>query len=300
MTQLDLDALKPWLGRTETKEDVLTPGLIDKFRATLDPHLWDGGGDVPLGIHWCLTLDAVSGSSLSEDGHSKRGGARCRRLPAPQSRRSAHSKRGGFLPPVPLPARMWAGGDITHIAPLEIGQTVTRRSRIADITVKQGRSGTLVFVDVEHAYSNGAQVCIQEKQTIVYRDIIAPKSETRAPAAPDPSTLKSRLTPDPVLLFRYSALTFNAHRIHYDYTYATETEAYSGLVVHGPLQATLLLNLAATTLKASPHRFTFRGLAPLTLPCELQLNCLGDNDAGTVWCQDRLGKRSFAADYTAA
>ncbi|WP_282048148.1 FAS1-like dehydratase domain-containing protein [Sulfitobacter mediterraneus] len=279
MTQLDLDALKPWLGRTETKEDVLTPGLIDKFRATLDPHLWDGAGDVPLGIHWCLTLDAVSGSSLSEDGHSK---------------------RGGFLPPVPLPARMWAGGDITHIAPLEIGQTVTRRSTIADITVKQGRSGTLVFVDVQHTFLRGTQVCIQENQTIVYRDITAPKSENLLAVAPDSTTLKSCLTPDPVLLFRFSALTFNAHRIHYDHTYATETEAYSGLVVHGPLQATLLLNLAARALTASPHRFKFRGIAPLTLPCEIQLNCLEDGDAGTVWCQDRFGRRSFSADYAAA
>lgn len=276
MTQLDLDALKPWLGRTETKEDVLTPGLIDKFRATLGPHLWEGAGDVPLGIHWCLTLESISGSSLSEDGHSK---------------------RGGFLPPVPFPARMWAGGDITHIAPLEIGKTVTRRSKIADITVKQGRSGTLVFVDIQHAYSNGDQVCIKEKQTIVFRDITAPKTEDHSPVAPDPATLKSRLTPDPVLLFRYSALTFNAHRIHYDHVYATETEAYTGLVVHGPLQTTLLLNLAASTLKASPHKFTFRGLAPLTLPCEMQLNCLGDDNAGTVWCQDRFGTRSFSAEY---
>ena len=279
MTQLDLDALTPWLGRTETRVDVLTPAVIDKFRATFGPHLWEGAGDVPLGIHWCLTLDAVSGSSLSEDGHPK---------------------RGGFLPPVPLPARMWAGGDITHLAPLRVGQTVTRRSTIADITAKQGSSGPLVFVVVQHEYLSGDEVCIQEKQTIVYRDITVPKSEKTPPVEPDPNTLRSRLTPDSVLLFRYSALTFNAHRIHYDHTYATETEAYSGVVVHGPLQATLLLNLVADALKTSPHRFTFRGLAPLTLPCEIQLNCLEDGRAGTVWCQSESGQRSFSADYSAA
>jgi len=278
MTENEIEALQPWLGRTETKEDVLTPGLINKFRATLSPHLWNGAGDVPLGIHWCLTLDAVPNASLSKDGHGA---------------------RGEFLPPVPLPARMWAGGDVTHLAPLKVGQTITRRSEIKDITAKQGRSGSLVFVAVEHEYSNGSDICIREQQTIVYRDITAPKAEKRSPVAPDPKALRSSLTPDSVLLFRYSALTFNAHRIHYDHTYATETEAYPGLVVHGPLQATLLLNLAADALNDSPRRFSFRGLAPLTLPCEMMLNCLQDGAEGTVWCQNETGLRSFSANYSA-
>ena len=278
MSEIELDALAPWLGRTETKEDVLTHGLIDKFRATFGPHLWNGADDVPLGIHWCLTLDAAPGPSLSEDGHAA---------------------RGGFLPPVPLPSRMWAGGDLTHLAPLAVGQTVTRRSTVGDITAKQGRSGALVFVVVEHEYSSGNEVCIREKQTLVYRDITRSRSEKRAPVAPDTTTLRSRLTPDPVLLFRYSALTFNGHRIHYDHIFATETEAYPGLVVHGPLQATLLLNVAADALQASPGRFSFRGLAPLTLPCEMQLHCREGDVSGTVWCQDETGMRSFSADYSA-
>lgn len=163
MGEIDLDALAPWLGRTETKEDVLTEGgLIDKFRATLGPHLWDGSGDVPLGIHWCLVLDTVPAAALSEDGHAARG--------------------GGFLPPpVPLPARMWAGGDVTHIAPLKIGETITRRSVIGgDIVAKQGRSGPLVFVTVEHEYSSGNRLCIREQQTIVYREISAPPARARA------------------------------------------------------------------------------------------------------------------------
>lgn len=141
LKQADIDALMPWLGRTETREDVLTPGLTDKFRATFGPHLWDGANNVPLGIHWCLTLDAAPESSLSQDGHSA---------------------RGGFLPPVPLPARMWADGSVTHIAPLGVGNTITRHPTIKDITAKQGRSGALVFVAVEHAYSNGDQLCIRE------------------------------------------------------------------------------------------------------------------------------------------
>lgn len=278
MSEIDLDALAPWLGRTETKEDVLTHGLIDKFRATFGPHLCGGAGDVPLGIHWCIALDTVPAAALSDDGHAA---------------------RGGFLPPVPLPARMWAGGDVTHLTPLKIGEAVTRRSVIGDITAKQGRSGTLVFVTVEHEYSSGGRLCIREKQSIVYREISAPRPVKNAPDASDPTTLRSSLAPDPVLLFRYSALTFNAHRIHYDHVYATETEAYSGLVVHGPLQATLLLNLAAEALKPSPHRFSFRGLAPLTLPCELQLHREGAETSGTVWCQDQNGFRSFTAEYAA-
>ena len=276
--QIDLESLKPWLGRTETKEDILTPSLIDRFRATFDAHLWAGAGDVPLGIHWCLTLDSAPGGSLSDDGHS------------PQGR---------FLPPVPLPSRMWAGSDVTHIAPLTVGQTVTRRSTIGDITAKQGRSGTLVFVAVNHEYSNGEKVCIQEKQTIVYKDISRSQSEKHTFVAPDPTTLRSRLTPDSVLLFRYSALTFNGHRIHYDQPYTTEVEAYRGLVVHGPLQATLLLNLAADALNKAPKGFLFRGLAPLTLPCEIQLNCRPDGTTGTVWCQDETGVRCSSADYSA-
>jgi 3-methylfumaryl-CoA hydratase len=278
MSEIDLDALAPWLGRTETSEDVLTQGLIDKFRATFGPHLWGGAGDVPLGIHWCIALDTVPAAALSEDGHAA---------------------RGGFLPPVPLPARMWAGGDVTHIAPLTIGETFTRRSSIGDITAKQGRSGALVFVTIEHEYFSGNRLCIREQQSIVFRKITAPRPVKSAPGAGDPATLRSSLTPDPVLLFRYSALTFNAHRIHYDHVYATEAEAYSGLVVHGPLQATLLLNLAANALKTSPHRFSFRGLAPLTLPCDLQLHNEGTGASGTVWCQDQKGLRSFSAEYAA-
>lgn len=181
MSEIDLDALAPWLGRTETKEDVLTHGPIDKFRATFGPHLCGGAGDVPLGIHWCIALDTVPAAALSDDGHAA---------------------RGGFLPPVPLPARMWAGGDVTHLTPLKIGEAVTRRSVIGDITAKQGRSGTLVFVTVEHEHSSGGRLCIREKQSIVYREISAPRPVKNAPDASDPTTLRSHVSdtrrqPDP-------------------------------------------------------------------------------------------------------
>jgi 3-methylfumaryl-CoA hydratase len=193
---------------------------------------------------------------------------------------------------------MWAGGEITHIAPLSVGETVTRRSTIAEITAKTGRSGALVFVTVEHEYASGGRACISEQQTIVYRGISPSAPAERAPDLPAPGTLRSRITPDPVLLFRYSALTFNAHRIHYDHVYATQTEGYPGLVVHGPLQATLLLNLAATAVGRAPHRLSFRGLAPMTLPCELELHQQGSDAEGKTWCQDADGRRSFVADYS--
>ena len=278
MSKTDLEALKPWLGRTDTQEDILTPGLVERFRATLGRHLWDGASTVPLGIHWCLTLEAVPSDNLAVDGHTK---------------------KGAFLPPVPLPSRMWAGGEVAHIAPLTIGETVTRHSAVEDITAKQGRSGELVFVTVRHEYSCDGRLCISERQSIVYRDVTPPSPAPAPQERTEEDTLKSVVVPDPTLLFRYSALTFNAHRIHYDYVYTTETEAYSGLVVHGPLQATLLLNLAADALKTSPHRFSFRGLAPLTLPCELQLHNEGTGTSGTVWCQDQNGLRSFSAAYAA-
>ncbi|MBO9422549.1 MaoC family dehydratase N-terminal domain-containing protein [Labrenzia sp. R4_2] len=278
MSKTDLGTLKPWLGRTDTKDDILTPGLIERFRATLGTHLSDRADAAPLGIHWCLALEAVPSDALAVDGHTK---------------------KGAFLPPVPLPSRMWAGGDVTHVAPLTVGETVTRHSVVEDIAAKQGRSGELVFVTVRHEYSCRGRVCISERQDIVYKDVTPPRTAP-AHAAPDetePNTLKSVVTPDPTLLFRYSALTFNAHRIHYDHVYTTRTEAYPGLVVHGPLQATLLLNIAAEALGHTPGRFSFRGAAPVTLPCRLHLHCRDDGSEGAVWCQDQTGLRSFIANY---
>lgn len=276
MGKTDLEALKPWLGRTDTQEDILTPGLVERFRATLGRHLWDGASAVPLGIHWCLTLEAVPSDNLAVDGHTK---------------------KGAFLPPVPLPSRMWAGGEVAHIAPLAIGETVARHSAVEDITAKQGRSGELVFVTVRHEYSCGGQVCISERQSIVYKDVSPPNPAPAPQTRTEENTLKSVVVPDPMLLFRYSALTFNAHRIHYDHIYTTQTEAYPGLVVHGPLQATLLLNVAAKALGQAPGRFSFRGAVPVTLPCTLQLHCKEDRGEGTVWCQDQAGLRSFIANY---
>lgn len=240
--QSDLSA---WIGRVEKAPvEVLTPRLLDRFRASLTPHLAANGG-VPAGIHWCLSPPAVDGAELGPDGH-----------PA----------KGGFLPPAPLPRRMWAGGDITFLDPLREGDAVTRTSRIMDIQTKTGRSGTLCFVAVQHDFTTECGVALRERQDIVYRAAATAPAPAAIPDAREGAAAEWTVKVDPVLLFRYSALTFNGHRIHYDEPYAREVEFYPGLVIHGPLQATLLLNLAITEGGSLPRRFTFRGVNPACGP----------------------------------
>ena len=269
---LDIEPLKAWIGKTETMQDYLTESLIDRFRATLEPHLW--ASDVPLGLHWCLALPTVPTNDLSEDGHTK---------------------KGGFLPPVPLPSRMWAGGEVEHHHSLSVNTPVTRISKVSDIFAKQGKSGNLVFVTVESEFYSGDKLCISERQDLVFRGLstlgkpVPPKTSETAVGS-----LEYCLTPNPVLLFRYSALTFNSHRIHYDGDYARNSEGYPGLVIHGPLQATLLLNQAARTADNAPKRFSFRGLAPVTLGNSIEIHQKDD----AVWCQNTGGIRSFVASFS--
>jgi 3-methylfumaryl-CoA hydratase len=246
--ELDLEHLMHWIGREETAEDVVTQSLVDRFCATFDlvGNLSTAVNVAPRLIHFCLAQPNSSTSGLSEDGHSA---------------------RGNFLPPVPFPRRMWAGSTITFHGDMRIGDTVHRRSRIEDVSVKQGRSGKLCFVKVGHTWTTRGTLVIEEGQTIVYRDTEA----SAPPSAPIPRgdpdlKCKSVTTLDigTPFLFRYSALTFNGHRIHYDRPYAVLIERYPALVIHGPLQATLLLNLAMSENGGvPPDIFTFRSLTPL-------------------------------------
>lgn len=237
LADIDFDHLNSWLGRAETATDIVTPGLVERFRATFGDYLFDTGAAAPLGLHWCLAPAAAPRDGLGPDGH-----------PA----------RGGFLPPVPFQNRMWAGGEVSFHKPLMPGDHVTRTSRIAAITPKDGRSGPLVFVTVTHACHVGDELRIEERQDIVYR----PAGPGR-PTPPAAEQAPADFTGDAVTLFRYSAMTFNGHKIHYDFPYVTETEGYSGLVVHGPLQATLLMNRAAGRAGTPAIRFDYRGLSPL-------------------------------------
>jgi len=240
-----LASLRDWIGRAETREDLLTATPLAALCATLDrddPAPVPGTALPPL-WHWLYFTPLTRQSEIGEDGHAK---------------------RGGFLPPVPLPRRMWAGGRLDFLQPLRVGETVTRVSTIQDVTVKEGRSGALVFVCVRHEFSNAQGLALSEEHDIVYRDAPQPGVPQPAPTpAPRDEQFSREIVPDPVLLFRYSALTFNGHRIHYDRSYVTGVEGYPGLIVHGPLIATLLLDLLRRQLPdAQVKRFSFKAVRP--------------------------------------
>jgi 3-methylfumaryl-CoA hydratase len=259
-------------------EDIVTPRLVAEYRATLDPNLAAvAAGDAPLALHWCLAPPISAMAALGPDGHAA---------------------KGEFLPPVPLQRRMWAGGSITTKAALRLGDHVHRRSIIADVSVKEGRSGTLCFVSVDHEYATDRGVALTERHDIVYRDAASPSAsagktvELEAAAAARPADLTWHVEASPTLLFRYSAMTFNGHRIHYDQPYVTQIEGYPGLVVHGPIQASLLFNLAAELGGGVPAQFRYRGLSPLfanqsfavkgTRRSEGGIRCWTENTAGHV------------------
>ncbi|MCU4160071.1 MaoC family dehydratase N-terminal domain-containing protein [Acidiphilium sp. AL] len=278
-TELDVDALRGWIGRRETVRDMLTPRLVRELQATLDQDaaVPEDGAKAPLAIHWCLAPPAAPGSALGPDGH-----------PA----------RGGFLPPVPLPRRMWAGGALRFHDRLRVDDAVERRSRIADVSVKRGRSGTLCFVAVDHEIATARGIAIAERQDIVYRALEDGSAKPPAPAALPRAEFRREMRADPVLLFRYSALTFNGHRIHYDRSYVTEVENYPGLIVHGPLQATLLIEFAAATEGRAPAGFTFRGVSPLFDFTPFAL-CARRNETGlALWIETADGIRTMEAQAT--
>ena len=250
-TAASLDSLRDWIGRSERRTHTVTAAPLAGLAATLDrgadPEPLPGSPVPPL-AHWLYFLPQAPHSELGPDGHPK---------------------RGGFLPPVPLPRRMWAGGRLQFHHALNVGDEIVRHSTIARVDAKQGRSGALVFVTVRHEIGNAQGVAISEEHDIVYRDHAdLSKSASAAPVAPAMAPTDEdfgrTVVPDPVLLFRYSALTFNGHRIHYDRSYVTAVEGYPGLIVHGPLIATLLVDLVRRELPGAHIRaFTFKAASPL-------------------------------------
>ena len=257
-----------WIGREERRSDRVDAGQVGRWLATLDR---DAAADpvVPQGFHFCLCLPDAPTSALGTDGHP-------RRDDSPLS----------FLPPVPLPRRMWAASKVEFALPLKLGEAVERRSRVLSVTAKQGGSGSLVFVDVAHENFGESGLAVREVQSLVYREA-APAGSPPAPPAPGEGTFDAgawehtrALVPSEALLFRYSALTFNSHRIHYDLTYASGEEGYRGLIVHGPLMATLLLDLARQQLGENALKtFAFRAMSPGVCGEELHLAMRGSGEA---------------------
>lgn len=267
----DLDFLNDWKGAPLSRDDLITAFPANALAATLDQDRTFAPGDpLPPLWHWLFFLDLFKRSDAGYDGHAA---------------------LGGFLPPVPLPRRMWAGGRLTWNAPLRVGGTLRKTSDVRSVKPKVGKSGPLVFVTVRHQIYEGDTPLLREEHDIVYREVPSPDapspSLTRAPSQSDVSQV---ITPDPVLLFRYSALTFNGHRIHYDQPFATQSEGYDGLIVHGPLLATLMCDLLAQHWpNATLNHFEFRALAPVADTSPFTVHAKDNGDQIDLWVARKDG-----------
>ncbi|HSJ97759.1 MAG TPA: MaoC family dehydratase N-terminal domain-containing protein [Myxococcota bacterium] len=276
----ELEAFRDWIGRARESRDVVTAAPLACLAALLDrdePPPRDGDAAPPL-AHWLYFLPTYRQSAAGPDGHAA---------------------RGDFLPPAPLPRRMWAGSRLEFLRPLRVGAEISRLSRIQDVAPKRGRSGPLLFVTVRHEVSDRSGLVLSDEQDLVFRG--------EAPLAPPPSEPPGRMSdvpwrreirPDPLLLFRYSAVTFNGHRIHYDHPYATGVEGYPGLVVHGPLVATLLLDLLRRERpEAALRSYSFRALRPLFDNAAFHA-CGAPDDArrsARLWTRDAAGAVTMEA-----
>ncbi|MPV60024.1 acyl-CoA dehydrogenase [Burkholderia sp. HI2761] len=280
MTGEQPESFDAWIGRREESVDRITPAPIRLLRATLDdaepsalpaalPPLW----------HWLYFLPGERQSNIGIDGHAR---------------------RGGFLPPVALPRRMWAGGRLQFLRPLAVDTPIQRRSTIANVQSKSGRSGRLVFVTVLHEIGDAQGLAIREEQDIVYRDAPPPAAAGTPAPAPQPAPTDEQYSriviPDPVLLMRFSALTFNGHRIHYDRPYAMQEEGYPGLVVHGPLIAMLLMEELRRTHPGKTIRaFDFKAVSPLFDTAPFTVNGKLDGKTARVWARGPQGQLAMQA-----
>ena len=243
---VNIDELKTWIGNSEVEIDEISQSLEKRFRATLDlePGEPIKGDRASSGIHWALAPAVVRSSLLGKD---------------------SHPKKGGFLPPVPLPRRMWAGCQTEFLSPLCVGDIVTKKSTVFDINLKKGQSGLLCFVKAKYEFFVNDQLMISEFHDIVYRGLVT-KQNLQVSKIELPKLkydYEENIFTHPTMLFRYSAITFNGHRIHYDYPYSINEEGYDDLVFHGPLQATLLLRAAEKFKKIRVKKFIHKGIAPV-------------------------------------
>lgn len=253
-----------WIGSGERKADAMDPGHAARIAATLGGPAPAQGDDLPPLWQWAFFIGAVGMDGLGTDGHPS---------------------RGGFLPPAQDRNRMWAGGRVEFRQPLKVGVPAERVSAVADVKEKSGRTGSLLFVTVRHEYHQAGEVAILEEQDIVYRQPSPPRLVGSEPAPQ--AQWRDSVDPTPVLLFRYSAVTFNGHRIHYDHPYVTATEGYPGLVVHGPLIATeMVAAFARAHPKARPTHLSYRGLRPLISPAPFQVaGRLAEPGVAQLWAE---------------
>jgi 3-methylfumaryl-CoA hydratase len=280
---LDEAYLRDWIGNQESIEETIAAEPLHRMRAALDlePMTIQVGEAVPPLWHWAYFLTPVRASELGRDGH-----------PA----------LGSFMPPVPLPRRMWAGGQFQFSDALRVGDKARKQSTVRDVKFKEGRTGKLCFVEVEHCIYVGEELRIRETHNIVYRDIPQPGSENIQPAqAPADAEWSRDVVPNSTLLFRYSALTFNGHRIHYDLDFCRQEEGYPGLVFHGPLSATLLVQLA---IEHNPGKrlaaFEFRALSPLFDNAPFTLNGRMEDDKAIMWASNAEGQLAMKSTVTFA
>jgi 3-methylfumaryl-CoA hydratase len=282
LSAIDIDHLRQWVGRERTAVDDLHPFQAQALGHALDLSAPVMAGHVlPPSWQWLYFLDTPAASITGPDGHPK---------------------LGEFLPPAPLPRRMWAAGAMQVERPLRLGTPATRRSVIRSVDAKSGKSGSLVFVTLDHEISQSGQLCLREEQNLVYREM--PSGAAQLPpgeTAPKGADWSRSITPDPVLLFRYSALTYNSHRIHYDRHYAVERDFYPALVVHGPLLATLLLDLVKANLpEASIAAFQFRAVRPTFDTHPFSLHGKRHGNTLKLWSADHEGNVCMSATASLA
>jgi 3-methylfumaryl-CoA hydratase len=270
--------LMKWIGNSETNTALIDPHQAELMAATFDKQVLKIGDALPACWHWAWFNAAKPHSELGRDGHPKRGGT-------------------GLLPPVELPRRMWAGGELQFVKPIIIGREIKKTSTIEKIAEKTGSTGALCIVTVLHELSDGDDICISEKQNLVFREDPKPDSPKATPPSPPEGAEISRdITPDHVTMFRYSALTFNGHRIHYDVDYARDVESYDGLVFHAPLTATLLMELASEIAGKAISSFKYRATSPLFGHETFSIHGKQDGDTIMVWAQTPSGEQAMIGE----
>ncbi len=276
---LDPTILSRWVGKSEEASDRLAVKQARLMQTTMDQEASLAAGDpLPPLWHWIYFPIEVPLSGLGRDGHPR---------------------LGGFLPPVALPRRMWAGGRLSFLGPLPLGEAVVKRSTIKAVAPKEGRSGPLCFITVEHSYAVGGATALVEEHDIVYREDPSPDAPKPKPAAPPQGgEWRESVTPSPVQLFRYSALTFNGHRIHYDRDYCREVEGYPGLVFHGPLTGTLLADLAARRGGRALKTFSFRAVSPLFDSPAFIIDGKSEGEGAQLWAETPEGNLAMTAEAT--